>query len=180
MSGLEDLPRLVTAVGGLGAAAFGLVDATKAFGGGVNHIGFRCIRTAVQELLKPAEQRGTGLSEAQILAALQANWMSGTDIEKQKAIAKSLITVKLHSISMDPGFDLVLTAILDEAYERGSQQYRNWTRALAAVFAVAMAVAGGQALAMNPVESLLIGLIATPLAPMAKDLSSALSVAVRR
>ena len=50
MSVLQDLPQVVTAIGGLGTAAFGLVDATKVFGGGVNHIGFRGIRTAVREL----------------------------------------------------------------------------------------------------------------------------------
>ena len=37
---LQNLPQVVTAIGGLGTAAFGLVDASKVFGGGVNHIGF--------------------------------------------------------------------------------------------------------------------------------------------
>jgi len=212
MSGLEDLPRLVTAVGGLGTAAFGLVDATKVFEGGVNHIGFRGIRAAVSDLI-PAAEAGSALSQRQILAMLEANWMGGTDLANQKAIAKSLIKLNLHTSNaallakatgVDPGvltiigtslasgvalgvaesnvlsrFDLVVTAILDEAYERSSQQYHNWTRAIAALLAVAMAVAGGRMLGMNPVESLLIGLVATPLAPVAKDLATGLTMAVR-
>ena len=39
-----NLPQIITAIGGLGTAAFGLVDASKALGGGVNHIGFKGIR----------------------------------------------------------------------------------------------------------------------------------------
>ena|SRR5581483_3700651 len=179
MTGLEDLPRLVTAVGGLGAAAYGLVDATKAFGGGVNHIGFHCIRKAVDDLTAP-EEPGKALSQKQIVAALEANWMSGTDLVRQKEIAKSLIKITRHSDAGDPNFDLIVTAVLDEAYERASQQYRNWTRAMAALFAIALAVASGRALGRNPVESVLIGLVATPLAPIAKDLSTAISVAARR
>ena len=34
MMGLESLPQVITAIGGLGTAAFGIVDATKVFGGG--------------------------------------------------------------------------------------------------------------------------------------------------
>ena len=174
MSGLEDLPRLVTAVGGLGAAAFGLVDATKVFGGGVNHIGFGCIRRAVSELTAPGES-GNALSQKQILAALEANWMSGTDLARQKEIAQSLIHLNAH-----PSNATVVTAILDEAYQRATQQYRNWTRAMAALFAVGLALYGGRTLGLNPVESLLIGFAAIPLAPISKDLSTALSVALRR
>ncbi len=211
MSVLQDLPRVVTAIGGLGTAAFGLVDATKVFGGGVNHIGFRGIRRTVQQLTD-AGNAVNALSQKKIVAALQANWMNGTDLTSQKATAKSLIKLNLHpknarvvadATGVDPDvltaiatsiaagtplsaaesdvfarFDLIVTALLDEAYQRGDQIYRNWTRALAALVALALAMGGGTVLRMDPAVSLLVGLLATPLAPIAKDVSSALAMAV--
>ena len=75
-------------------------------------------------------------------------------------------------------FDLIVTALLDEAYQLSDQVYRNSTRALAAVVAVALAFVGGWSLvgtaqfwhSSDPVLALLVGLLATPLAPIAKDL----------
>jgi hypothetical protein len=210
MSILHDLPQVVTAIGGLGTAAFGLVDATKVFGGSVNHIGFRGIRTAVRELT--AAGQVNALSQKKIVATLEANWMNGTDLGSQKAIAKSLIKLNLHpqnaralanATGVDPSaltaiatsiaagtplssaetdvfarFDMIVTMLLDEAYQRSNQIYRNWTRALAALTAIALAMAGGRELRIDPAVSLLVGLLATPLAPMAKDISSALAMAV--
>jgi hypothetical protein len=80
-----------------------------------------------------------------------------------------------------------VTALLDESYQHADQVYRNWTRALAALIAVALAFVGGWSLAgswqgfwwkPDMFLALLIGLLATPLAPIAKDLSTALSTAV--
>lgn len=213
---LENLPQVVTAIGGLGAAAFGLVDATKVFAGGVNHIGFRGIRAAVLSLTDAEEtdarETVNALSQKKVIAALQANWMNGTDLASQKATAKSLIELALHprnapalaeATGVDPDilacvaasiaagtplsppesdifarFDLIVTVLLDEAYQRSDQIYRNWTRGLAALVAVALALAGGRLLGIQPALSLLIGLLATPLAPIAKDISSALAIAV--
>jgi hypothetical protein len=82
-------------------------------------------------------------------------------------------------------FDLIVTALLDEAYQLSDQVYRNGTRALAAGVAVLLAVVGGCSLEgvkfWNPGDvtlAVLVGLLATPLAPIAKDLSSALATAV--
>src|SRR5271170_8093827 len=100
MTGLENLTQIVTAIGGLGTAAFGLVDASKVFGGGVNHIGFSGIRTAVQQLTD-AGQPVNALSRKKIIATLQANWMNGTQLGNQKAIAKSLIKLNLNPGNAD-------------------------------------------------------------------------------
>jgi hypothetical protein len=82
-------------------------------------------------------------------------------------------------------FDLIVTALLDEAYQRSDDMYRNWTRLIAMLVAVALAVAGAFMLrdswALTAAEigqAVLVGLLATPLAPIAKDLSSALATAV--
>ena len=86
---LEHLPRIVTAIGGLGTAAFGLVDSTKTFWGGVNRIGFKRIKTTVTDLTPGAA--ATGLTQDKIVDTLRANWYNGTDLNSQKSIAKSLI-----------------------------------------------------------------------------------------
>ncbi len=209
---LQNLPQIVTAIGGLGTAAFGVVDASKVLWGGVNHIGFPGIRHAVSPLI--AGQSANALPPPKILATLRANWMNGTDLGSQKSIAKSLIKLNLNpgnaadlakATGADPTvltaiatkiaagtslssaesdvysrFDLMVTALLDEAYQRSDQVYRNWTRALAGAVAVALAIAGGM-MVKPPVDWLLsglVGLLATPLAPIAKDLSTALATAV--
>jgi len=215
------LMQVITAIGGLGTAAFGLVDATKAFGGGVNHIGFSGIRSAVTPLTPPAAAGagpGNTLSSEKILASLQANWFNGTDLGSQKSIAKSLIKLNLNpgnaatvaaATGVDPAtltaiatnissgtplssaqsdvfgrFDLIVTALLDEAYQRSDQTYRNGTRFVAMVVAVLLAIAGafivkGTWLSLREIfAALIVGLLATPLAPIAKDLSTALATAV--
>lgn len=79
-------------------------------------------------------------------------------------------------------FDDVLTALLDTAYERGDQKYRNATKFLAMVTSVVLAGVGCLIVfGKDPSDLLtcmLIGLVATPLAPVAKDLATALQTAV--
>jgi hypothetical protein len=151
---------------------------------------------------------------------VEANWVDGTDLATQKAVAKSLVKLHLNGVnamtvaekvSFDAAilsaaadnvatgaslsqaennvyarFDQTVTALLDEAYKLSDQVYRNYTRTLAAAVAVVLAIAGGWALvgtehfwnSTDPFLALLVGLLATPLAPIAKDLSSAVATAV--
>lgn len=76
-------------------------------------------------------------------------------------------------------FDLALSAMVDRAYERADQFYRNSCKALASIFAIVLAYIGNAQLP-NPLhvwEVLIVGLIATPLAPMAKDIANAIQTA---
>jgi len=79
-------------------------------------------------------------------------------------------------------FDAILSVILDEAYERGDQQYRNGTKILAMIFAVIFGIAGSLLIKGSSGDAvglgLLVGLAAVPLAPIAKDLTSSLQAAV--
>ena len=221
---LSNLPQAVTAIGGLGTAAFGLLEAIKPVFPGINHMGFARIRTTVSALTpKEAGARSpvNALPQENVLESLLANWVNGTDLNSQKSIAKSLIKLHLSagnaaalatSANVDPTlltevaqniasgtaltqqqsdayarFDLIVTAMLDEAYQQADQVYRNSTRALAALIAVLLAFVGGLSLVGAWADfwwkpdmflSLLVGLLATPLAPIAKDISSALATAV--
>lgn len=215
MISLQGLPQVITAIGGLGTAAFGFVDASKALWGGVNNIGFGRIEKTVKSLT-PGNPTNA-LSQNKIIATLKANWFNGTDLASQKSIAKSLIKLNLGDTnaaaladttgvdssvlttvakSIRAGtaltttqsdvyarFDLIITALLDETYQLADNVYRNWTRALAALAAIALALVGGFMVldGSNPSivgRSVLVGLLATPLAPIAKDLSTALATAV--
>ena len=215
----QNLPEIITAIGGLGTAAFGLVDSTKPFWGGVNRIGFGRIAAAVTSLTPGAP--ASGLTQAKILDTLKANWYNGTDLGSQKSIAKSLIKQGLSATNaadlakvagVDPAvlqsvaakitsgtalaqiesdvysrFDFILTALLDEVYQHADQRYVNGTRVVASIFAVALALVGGWTLhtdagcylwSHDMWIALVAGVLATPLAPIAKDLTSALSTAV--
>jgi hypothetical protein len=223
MSLPQHLPEIITAIGGLGTAAFGLLDASKATFPFINRIGFSHIRGVVSGLT-PSETGGgapvNALPQSNVLASLEANWVNGTDLVSQKAIAKSLVKLHLSAANaaalaaktnVDPAhltavatsivaatpltqelsdaysrFDLIVTAMLDEAYQLSDQVYRNSTRVLAGIIAIGVAVLGGWSLVNAPgywfsqqmFQAVLVGLLATPLAPIAKDLSSALATAV--
>jgi hypothetical protein len=247
----EQLGQTITAIGGLGTAAFGLVDALKTTFKSINRIGWKHIASVVSGLTPegpatapaavpassappssapPVGTRAAGgaapaapalnaLPQKSVLDTLEANWVNGNDLTSQKSIAKSLIKLHLSAAnasalaaktSVDGGvltsvaqknaagtplapnesdvfarFDLIVTALLDEAYQLSDQVYRNGTRTLAAVLAVVLALAGGAAIDGLPFWTshdlgiaIVVGILATPLAPIAKDLSTALATAV--
>jgi hypothetical protein len=225
---LKSVPQAITAVGGLGTAAFGLVDATKVFGGGINHAGFGRIQARIKSLMPEVGDGRNAVTQADALKTLKGNWFNGTDLSSQKAIAKSLIKMHLNpsnaaalarATNVDPDvltavtakiasgaslspaaaaastaltaaesdafgrFDLIVTALLDETYQMADQAYTNGARALAVVFSIGLALAGAWMLDPNSFlshikEAVIVGLVATPLAPIAKDLSSSLAAAV--
>jgi hypothetical protein len=219
---VNNLPRMITAIGALGTAAFGLVDATKALWfGGVNRIGFSRIKTQVEALTPGTASKA--LSQGKVIDTLRANWYNGTTLSGQKSIAKSLIKVGLSpatapalaaATGVDPAvlgsvankiisgaalapaetdvnarFDFVITALLDEVYQDADQAYTSGTRMWAAIFAILLALFGGWSINGGGSFStfygkpdfwlaIVAGILAVPLAPIAKDISSALATAV--
>jgi len=88
----DTLPDLVIAVGALGTASFGLVDVSRAFGGGVSNHGFARIAAEVKKLY-PA---GAGpLSQAEVLDGLRSSWFNGKPMADQIAQARALIRLRL-------------------------------------------------------------------------------------
>jgi hypothetical protein len=109
--------------------------------------------------------------DAATLQAIAANTLSGVALSPQETAVQTR-------------FALILNTLIDEAYQRADEKYRNGTRTLAACVAVSLALAGGWVLLgdgfweLDHVGcALLVGLLAVPLAPMAKDVSSALAAA---
>jgi hypothetical protein len=81
-------------------------------------------------------------------------------------------------------FDVVLSAILDDVYERGDQRYRNGCKLLAMGVSIILSViaskllgSGSPTFGNNIGTAILVGLCATPLAPIAKDLATSLQLA---
>jgi hypothetical protein len=218
-----DIPDTIAAIAALGTASYGLVDACKAVYGGISNAGFVYIRRAITWLFPKgteAKDSQIPLSLGSILATVNANWINGTPLSDQKAIAKTLIKLRLNAgnaaflaekVGVDPAvlssvagkigsgeplsqgeadvfgrFDLLLTAALDEGYQRADQRYRNWCKAMAIPVSVALAVLGGWTI--QPAnyfhssffgQALIAGFLATPLAPVAKDLSSAVQAGAK-
>lgn len=212
------LTGIIAAVGALGTAAFGLVDAFKVLpGGGISRAGFKFIRQAIVTLTPQIpELEKTGLSRDAILTTLLSQWINGTTTADQVNIAKSLIKLRLTpdtapslanttavdspalseiAKNMNSGtalsstqsdvygrFDLMLTTLLDQAYQRADQRYRNAAKSLAIPVAVVLAILAAHFDPTHQVttaQAFVVGLIATPIAPIAKDVSTAIATAAQ-
>lgn len=214
---LTEIVNFVVAAGGLGTAAMGLVDTSKAFWGGPSNFGFGYITSALEPFIAPLGNGSSALGKDEVLRTLKANWLNGVAKADQKAKTKSLIHLGLtkgsakglaKAAGVDPDkleslakktssgrkvtqeeinvlgqFDAALSAVLDAAYERADQKYRNMSKLLAMIVATVLGGIGGwivfgkDAAIGNITLSLLVGVIATPLAPVAKDLASSLQAA---
>jgi hypothetical protein len=221
MPALTSATSVIMAVGALGTAAYGLVDATKGLGGGVSTRGLAYIRKSLTPLLPDTQigAPGSMLSRDMVFETLKSNWINGVAASDQKAIAKSLIKLRMDPdsapifakitgvdaatlqtvlIRMSTGtaldmsetdtygrFDLVLTTIVDQAYQRADQQYRNTAKLLAVPISVllsctaALIVSNWNWQKASWGVAIALGIVATPLAPIAKDVSSAVQTAVQ-
>jgi hypothetical protein len=124
------------------------------------------------------------LSLSQVDAAALANVAAVDPGELQSAVQKKAngLAAAPEETSALGQFEAVLTAVIDAAYERGDQMYRNAAKFLAMVTSVVLGGIGGSVVFGTDLTDLtfclLAGLVATPIAPVAKDLVSALQTAV--
>jgi hypothetical protein len=126
------------------------------------------------------------LIKLRLIPATAADLASATGVDAQilSQIAHSIQTgapLSPQQSDVYGRFDLLLTTLLDQAYQRADQRYRNAAKVAAIPVSVALAVAAACLARINvkPWEAVLIGLIATPIAPVAKDLSSAIATAAK-
>ncbi len=132
-------------------------------------------KAIAKSFIKPHFNPGTA-------AALAAQ--TNVDPDALKNVAQKLASVTALTPAESDAygrFDLALSAMVDRAYERADQSYRNSCKALATVLAVGLAYLGNLSLATADQVGwwvpLVIGLIATPLAPVAKDIANAIQKA---
>jgi hypothetical protein len=130
------------------------------------------------------------LVELRLTGVTAAQFAQATDLDAAalKAIGEKLVS----GVSLNPAeanvlarFDLSLTAILDDGFQHADQRYQNWTKVAAMSFAVILGVFGGACLSnldfghyfgsADMWLCVIAGFLATPLAPISKDLASAVS-----
>ena len=210
----------LAAIGALGTASFALVDALKILpNGGISNVGFVCIERALQALFPNQTRRNAGGAVKRLLDELHGNWISGRPLLDQKAVARSLIALRLTGATaaqfaqatdvdaallktigekmvsgarLEPAetnvfarFDLEVAAIIDDGYQHADQRYQNWTKFAAMLFAISLGVLGGASICTLDFShyfgssdmwlGVIVGFLATPLAPVSKDLASALA-----
>jgi len=213
----------VLSIGALGAAAYGLVDASKVLRGGLSQPGFGFILTEIEKFRPALNVVGADAA----ITTLRSIWLNGVSLDDQKAKAKAMIHMGINASDADAladviglggsaknafkaaaqkldlgaassgqpaltqtdldvigRFDAILSARLDAAYERADQVYRNSAKAAACVIAVILALIGDYSLSGDAGApavpwglAVLAGLIATPLAPVAKDVASSIQTA---
>jgi len=180
---VTSIPTILGAIGALGTAASGLVDASKVFNGGISNVGFG----KIEEALRPFKLALTA-AESDWTSTIKANWVNGVPKNDQKAAAKSLIRLGLSPenaesmagaghvnpqklkavmIAVEAGTDLTpdqvnilgrfngaIDAAMDGGFERADQVYRNAAKVWAGVAAVLLAIAGGAMVAMDGGKSL--------------------------
>jgi len=208
------ISKLVVAIGGLGTAAYGVVDITKSFGGGISNRGFGDIKRVVSPFFPVSENGAAPPALSSALATLRSNWLNGMALGDQKSIAKGLIKLNLAMASaprmaaatgVDANllasiagkiatgealnsqetdtygrFDVLVSALLDQGYQRGDQRYRNSAKLAAVPVAIVLALLGAWAIFGSRItnvelaQAFVAGLLATPLAPIAKDVSTAI------
>ncbi|HEX4075652.1 MAG TPA: hypothetical protein VHX49_09660 [Candidatus Acidoferrales bacterium] len=223
---LTQVTTAIAAVGALGTAAFGLVDASKLVPGLIPSSGFTFIRKLIGQLAPAAGATippGSALTADAITDTLRANWVNGMAVADQKSVAKTLLKLRLNADTA-PGlatltgvdknvltsvaqklangdvmttpemdtygrFDILLSTFIDRAYQKADQRYRTTAKAAACVVAVILSETAAYFLRMlvfnghpnwhNIGMAGVVGLIATPLAPVAKDLATALNTAAK-
>jgi hypothetical protein len=211
---LADVGTALAGLSALSTASFGILDASKALGGGVGNFGFAVLKAR----LRPFE---TALKVAvgnDWETVLRSNWVAGVSKADQILTVQSLVKLGLRSSSIPDiavrcgisaadlqkaaadyaaGHNLgtkekadlkriydYIDAILSAAYAAASSRYTNWCRAAAGVVALGLALVGRALLwpagdQPGIASTIAVGLLAVPVAPIAKDLTSGLSTAVQ-
>jgi hypothetical protein len=213
---ITTIVEMISAVGALGTAATGLVDTTKIFGSGISYAGYPTIKQqlkpfdpllsaipegAAYETIYGLWINGTAIEDqkAKVKALIKLGFSPstaaalGTATGLPPAELTPLATNIANGVDLSPPqvniygrLDAILSSVIDAAYEKADQRYRNAAKALAAVIAIVLALLGGYAVnqSTDPPHAsywlyFLMGAIATPLAPVAKDITTAINTAVQ-
>lgn len=133
-----------------------------------------------------------GLDESNAVVVAGAGHADPTEFASLVSAIRHGRDLSAEQINVLGRFSATVEALLDAAFERADQIYRSGARVAAGLAAVALSVAAGAVAAgvtatgfygyissRDGAAAVLIGLIAVPVAPVAKDLISSLSAAAR-
>jgi hypothetical protein len=212
---ITTIVEMISAVSALGTAATGLVDTTKLFGGGVSRVGYATIKQQLkpfEPLLVSIPERASyetiyglwingaaiedqkakakaliklGFAPDTVTAMAKATKLPEVDLESLAAHIAKGCALTPPQVNIYGRLDGILSAVIDAAYEKADQHYRNAAKTLAAVIAIALALVGGYAVNQSTEPQIsywlffVMGLVATPLAPVAKDITTAINTAVQ-
>ncbi len=200
----DSLGAIILATGALGTVAFGIVEGLKwtplgeiGFGSIVKILGplNEALRVAygdAHELLLRGQYRGdqkelvrslrqgvrVGLTDAN--AAQVARFLGSIDGEQLKqAVAGAEKGTELPTglRNVLGRFELAADARIDAALAVAQSRYVGFNRVSASAAAILIAVIAGPQVGASLTKSLLVGLAAVPLAPIAKDVASAIQSA---
>ncbi len=204
---VENLGTTVLAVGALGVAAFGIVEGFKGFGLGllgfkkIREILGPDILAALEkaygkDYLSVLEvQYRTGRSSGELTRSIRQGARIGLTPKSAEALAKAVGVVdpdKLTAVAqaIEDGkelddkqrgilgrFELALDARIDAATAMASYQYASLMRVWASAVAVAIALLVAWILKVSWLLAIVVGIAAVPIAPIAKDLATALQSA---
>ncbi|MDZ7643541.1 MAG: hypothetical protein U5K76_04490 [Woeseiaceae bacterium] len=206
---MENLGTLVLAVGALGTAAFGIVEALKWTSLGL--LGFSRIGRLLGEPVMAAlgvaygpdylallrAQYRAGRRDASLASTLRQGARVGLTPETAAGMARAVGVVAEQDLrevatALAQGeelsaaqrgilgrFELALDARIDAALSLAADRYAGSLRVAASLVAITIALAVGLSRGQDLVLSLIVGVAAVPIAPMAKDLSSAIKAAGR-
>jgi hypothetical protein len=204
---MDNLGTIVLAVGGLGTAAFGIVEALKWTPIGM--MGFRQITRllgapaldALRVAYGPASidlleaQYRTGRSAGQLPKSIRQGVRVGLTPDTAGPLAERLGVVAADDLvavaeALQQGaeltdaqrsilgrFELALDARIDSALALADDRYAGSMRVIASLVAIIIALAIGIYAGQSVLLALIVGIAAVPVAPMAKDLSSAIRAA---
>ena len=206
---MENLGTIVLAVGALGTAAFGIVEALKWTGVGL--FGFGQIVRVLGEPVMAALQVAYGAEYQELLKAqyrasrtsgelprsLRQGARIGLTPETAPALARKLGVVEEGDLvavaeALQAGetlsevqrgvlgrYELALDARIDAALALANSTYIGYIRVLASGVAVVIALIVGSIQNVPLMTSLIVGVAAVPFAPIAKDLAGALRAGAR-
>jgi hypothetical protein len=125
----------------------------------------------------PALAAATGV-DAAILSLVAAKIQEGAGAASSTQDPNALTT---RESDIYGRFDLLLNALLDQAYQRADQRYRNVAKVAAIPVALGLALVAAAFINWTNywAPAVLIGLVSTPIAPIAKDISSAITTAAQ-
>jgi len=204
---MDNLGTIVLAVGALGTAAFGIVEALKWTGIGV--FGFRQLVSVLGEPVIAALRVAYGAEAVTMLKELYRTDRKGGELpttirqgarvgltpETAPALAKKVGVVSADDLAevaklVQSGkpleeaqrgilgrFELALDSRIDAALALADTRYKGYVRLAASFVAIAIALIVGIIQQQPILISVIVGVAAVPFAPVAKDLASGLQAA---